>query len=101
MAQFLKFKFLSAIKLNFNGVNFIKQMSKFGYFKKWKKFIKLLSMKLKILCICVVKSEVENFEHLCSNMRVNLEKDWYRPVSKLNLYLLRANVYSNLACAPF
>ena len=40
MAPFSKFKFLYALKLNFNGGQFCKYISKFGYFKKWEKIIK-------------------------------------------------------------
>ena len=36
MSWFSKFKYLFALKLNFNGGQFYKEMSKFGYFKKWK-----------------------------------------------------------------
>ena len=34
MAQFLKFKFLIILKLNFNGGQFYKNILNFGYFKK-------------------------------------------------------------------
>ena len=37
MARFSKFKFLFALNLNFNVGQFFKEMSKFGYFKKWEK----------------------------------------------------------------
>ena len=37
MAQFSKFKMLLALKSNFNGCQFHKVISKFGYFNKWKK----------------------------------------------------------------
>ena len=54
MARFIKFKFLIALKLNFNRGQFYKKVSKFGYFqKKWKSQNK------------IVKFEVEHFEHLC------------------------------------
>ena len=39
MSQVLKFKFLIALKLSFNGGQFYKQISKFGCFKKQKKDI--------------------------------------------------------------
>ena len=39
MAQFKKLKFLIALKLNFNGGQFYKLISKFGYFKNGIKVI--------------------------------------------------------------
>ena len=41
MAQFSKFKFPFALKLNFNRGHFYKEISKFGYFEKWKKIRKI------------------------------------------------------------
>ena len=49
MAKFLKLKFLITLKLSYMGSNFINKKSRNGYF------------------ICIVKFEVENCEHLCSN----------------------------------
>ena len=43
----------------------------------------------------IVKFELENFE------LIKTKKDTNRPVSKLNLYIIGANIYSYLACAPF
>ena len=37
MARFSKFKCLFALKLNFNGSQFYKDITKFSFFKKWKK----------------------------------------------------------------
>ena len=37
MARFSKFKFPYALKFNFNGGQFYKLISKFGYLKKWEK----------------------------------------------------------------
>ena len=73
MALFLEFKFLIALKLNFNGDQFINKYQNLVISKSGKKVIfKLLSLKLKILSICVLKFEVDNFfEHLRSNTRVN------------------------------
>ena len=34
MACFLKFKFLTVLKLNSNGGQFYKKIKKFGYYKK-------------------------------------------------------------------
>ena len=39
-------------------------------------------MKWKILNIFIEKFEVENFEHLHSNTRVNLKLCWYQPLQK-------------------
>ena len=51
MAQFSKFKFIYALKLNFNGGQFKKNV------KLW------LSQKVKKV-MRIVKFEVENFDHL-------------------------------------
>ena len=64
MAWFSKFKFLFAIKLNFNGGQFYKEISNFGYFQKLEK-IRLQFEKVEHLF------EVENFEHLRLNTRGN------------------------------
>ena len=37
MAQFFKFKMLFALDINFNGAQFYREISKFGYFKKLEK----------------------------------------------------------------
>ena len=37
MAGFIKFKFLRALKFNFNGGQFYKNKSQFGYLKKLEK----------------------------------------------------------------
>ena len=52
-------------------------MSKFGYFKKWKKvIIKLLSLKLKILSICVLKFEVEKFLSICVQIQELIKNNY-------------------------
>ena len=53
---FLWFKFLIIIKLNFNGDQFYKKI-KFWLFKKIVIFAEILSLKLKMVNICV-----ENFK---------------------------------------
>ena len=62
MVQFLKFKFLNIIKLNFNGVQFYKKILNFNYFKKIVNLAEILSLKLKMVNICVENFCVENFE---------------------------------------
>ena len=57
MVQFLKFKFLIIIKLNFNGDQFYNKMLNFDYFKKFSNFAEIYSLKSKMVNICV-----ENFE---------------------------------------
>ena len=49
--QFLKFKFLTIIKLNFNGGQFYKKILNFDYFKKMEILHK-------------IKFEIKNGEHL-------------------------------------
>ena len=51
IVQFLKFKFLSIIKLNFNGSQFYKKILNFDYFKKMEILHK-------------IKFEIKNGEHL-------------------------------------
>ena len=41
MSQFSKFKLLLALKWNLIGGQFYKDLSNFGYFKKWKKSKKI------------------------------------------------------------
>ena len=52
IVQFLKFKFLSIIKLNFNGGQFYKKILNFDYFKKME-------------IVHKIKFEIKNGEHLC------------------------------------
>ena len=57
MVEFLKFKFLIALQLNFNGGQFYKYLYlyiKTGLFQKVEKSHNK-----------IVKIEVENFEHFC------------------------------------
>ena len=75
MVWFLKFEFLFALKLNFYGGPFKKNLSKFGYFKKWKK-VKIKMFEVALLSICVIKFEVENLEHL--HWKVWGWKFWYK-----------------------
>ena len=51
MVQFLKFKFLTIIKLNFNGGQFYKKILNFDYFKKMEILHK-------------IKVEIKNGKHL-------------------------------------
>ena len=53
MARFLKFRFLIALKLHFNGVHFIKNIKIWLIEKIGKSHNK------------IVKFEVEHLEHLC------------------------------------
>ena len=68
MAQFSKFNFRYASKLNFNGGQFSKEISNFGYFKKQIKIGEQFN-----ICDKNVKFKVKNFEHLHSNTRVNFK----------------------------
>ena len=70
MAWF-KFKLLITLKLNFNGGQFKNKCQKLVISKNGKIINKLFSWKLKILSNCIVKLEVENFDHLHLNTRVN------------------------------
>ena len=42
MVRFKKIKFLSILKLNFNGGQFYKKILNFDYFEKWEKIHKKL-----------------------------------------------------------
>ena len=44
MALSYKFKFLFALKINFSGGQFNKEISKFDYFEKWEKVIKVVKV---------------------------------------------------------
>ena len=74
MAPFLKSKFLFTLKLNFNGVNLIEILHMYillvvlyqnlDFSKSGKSHDKIVKFEVALLSICVVKFEVENFEHL-------------------------------------
>ena len=66
MARFLKFKFQTILKLNFNGDQFYKNILNFAYYKKW--YILHLNKDWRRKCwlfalkILVKKLESKNFE---------------------------------------
>ena len=76
MFCFAKFKCLLALKLNFNGSQFYKEISIFGNFNKLEKKLKLYVVEKKLyICDKIIKFEVNHFEHLRSNTRVNYKEE--------------------------
>ena len=70
IVRFLKNKFLTVIKLNFNGGQFYKKILNFDYLKK-RKFCIKQSLKLKMVNICVEKYESK----ILSEFKLNRYKD--------------------------
>ena len=76
MPQFKKFKFLIALKLNFNGGQYDKKI-KFWLFQKVEKsHIKIVKFKVENFehLRRAVKFEVQNFEHLCQTQNMSAFK---------------------------
>ena len=61
MARLLKFKFQSILELNFNGGQFYKKNIKFWLLQKIVNFALKLSLKKKMLIICVLNFDWKNF----------------------------------------
>ena len=90
MAQFLKFKVLKAIKLNFKLGSFKKEISSFGYFKVCKKSqYEILELKVKKL-----KQLGHKVKAICSNNKNNL-------LHRRRAQLCSKSTYAHFMCTKF
>ena len=81
LAQFSKFRMLLALKSNFNGCQFFREISKFGYFKKLKKCQNKVG-----------KNLFDNFiQHLQS--KVNLIKLFHRLCPVFDRFCLNKTIW--------
>ena len=93
MAGFLKFKFLIALKLNFNGSQFYKKNIKIWLLQKVGKSLN------KIVKLAIKKLEVE-ISSICAQIRELFKNENSLHLS-CNFHIIGEKIYSNLEYAPF